>query len=131
MKRIYVLFIPFYFTSCDVAFEEKEVYGSYTPIDYKNNFDTLRLEPNGIYYRKVHDKNNRLVLEMNGKWAFENNHNITLNHYYLNLDKDLVKFAEVPIDTALRMTTYLETNNGVTQFCVGYYEGKNCYQKIK
>jgi hypothetical protein len=132
MQKISPLFILLFFSSCVEHFEEKEVYGYYTPFDYKNNFDTLHLQPQGVYHRKVYDINKKLLLEMDGKWRLENNHRIILSCFYFNLDDDLIKFPINVQDTTVGISTYFETHNGKIQFCgVGHHPDKNCYKKIK
>jgi len=131
MKMIKNLFILLLFSSCVEHFEEKEVYGYYTPVDYKNNFDTIQLEPHGIYHRKVYDKNRKLLLEMNGRWNLtEQQSKIQIDGFYMNLDDDLVKFPELAKDTNMVVISVLNTHNGVIQFCAGHYPDENCYQKI-
>lgn len=117
MKRISTLFIILLFSSCVEHFEEKEVYGYYTPVGYKNNFDTLQLQPDNVYYRKVYDINKKLLLEMKGKWKMEVNHRIILSPFYMNLDDDLVKFPELVNDTTGGVNTYFEMRNGKVRFC--------------
>lgn len=131
MKILNAFFILILLSSCDERFEEKEVYGYYAPIDYKNSFDTIQLQPDGLYHRKVYDKNHKLILSMNGKWIFAKDHSIKLSSYYLNHDDDLVKFPYNVNDTFGEAETYFETKNGKIQFCLGYYQGENCYYKIK
>lgn len=127
-----LLILLLLYSSCKEQFKEKEVYGYYTPIDYRNNFDTLQLQPQGIYYRKVYDKNKRLLLTMNGKWKLESGHRIIVSSFYLNLDDDLVKFPHLVKDTATEINTYFETYDGKIQFCgVGHSPHENCYKKIK
>ncbi len=131
-----ILFSLILFFSCVGHFEEKEVYGYYTPVDYKNNFDTIQLQPQGIYQRKVYDKNKKLLLEMKGEWKLVNqNSQIQMRPFYLNLDDDLVKFPDNVKDTSMAVIESLEISNGKIQFCVGYYSAdlpnQNCYQKIK
>lgn len=134
MKRISPLFIVLLLTSCIEHFEEREIYGYYTPIDYKNSFDTIQLLPDGVYHRKVYDRNKKLLLEMNGKWTLKDNENLQFDPFYLNLDDDLVKFPEQVKDTTGGWAGNLEANNGKIQFCVGYYAPKlsnqNCYCKL-
>lgn len=126
------LFILLIFSSCVEHFEEKEVYGYYMPFAYKNNFDTIQLQPHGVYHRKVYDINKKLLLEMKGKWKLEKKHRIILNGFYLNLDDDLVKFPHLVNDTAMSVNTYFETHSGTIQFCgMGHYPDDNCYRKIK
>jgi hypothetical protein len=131
MKLLYAFFILIMLSSCDAHFEERSLYGCYTPANYRNSIDTLYLQPQGLYHRKVYDKNHKLVLDMNGKWSLEKKHIIKLSPYYLNLDDDLIRFPDNVYDTTGEVTTFFEAQNGVVQFCVGYHEGENCYQKTK
>jgi len=58
------------FTRC--SFSENEMIGMYTPVNYKNTLDTINLQFNGNYHRKIYDKNRKLMLEMDGKWNMIN-----------------------------------------------------------
>ena len=131
MKQLIILLILFTLYSCDEHFKENELYGFYVPVGYKNTFDTIELKPQGVYHRKVYDRNNKLALEMNGKWYLEKNSIIHLNLHFFNLDRDIEKFPELLQDTLGGRSGLLETFKGHIQFCVGYYQGENCYQKIK
>ncbi len=128
---MYFLIILTLLFSCTEHFEEKELYGYYSPVDYKNTFDTLHLQPKGIYYRKVYDGNKKLLLNTNGKWNVEKDGKVKLNGFFLNLDNDLVKYPETVNDDGMELLTNFETNSSVIQFCCGYKQGENCYQKIK
>lgn len=130
MKIIYVLLLLGLLVSCDEHFEEKEVYGYYTPVDYKNNFDTIQLQSQGVYYRKVYDMNKKLLLEIKGKWKLEGNTVVHFESFYLNLDDDLLKFPNNVSDTTGGWRGSLENRNNTTHFCVGHHQGKNCYRKI-
>lgn len=130
MKALIIMFL-FPLTSCVERFNKEEVYGIYAAVGYKNTFDTLWLKENEVYHRKVYDKNKKLVLEMDGKWTIKNNEEIQFYSFYFNLDDDLIKFPESVKDTTGGRSAILETDNGTIQFCVGYYQGENCYQKIK
>ena len=130
MKVISILFFITFLISCDDYFEEKEIYGIYTPIDYKNNYDTLQLKPNGLYSRKVYDKNNRLMLEMNGKWGLVgSNSQINFNNFYLNLDHDLLEYPEQVNDTLWAIVSVLDIKNKTIHFCIGMEIDSCCYQK--
>jgi len=136
MKMTNGLLIVLLFASCVAHFEDKEVIGIYTPSDYKNNFDTLELKPNGTYHRKVYDKNKKLLLEMKSNWGLvEQGSKIRIDGFYFNLDDDLVKFPHLVKDTNMVMECVLEKELNTLQFCTGYYSGKlpnqNCYKKIK
>lgn len=130
MKRLLILFLFSMLLSCDEHFEKEKLYGYYSPINYKNTFDTIQLKPQGLYHRKLYDKNNQLVLELDGTWRLERNTIISLDSYFFNLDRDLDKFPELLQDTASSGGGLLETYNGTIQFCVGYLVGENCYQKV-
>ena len=126
------IFLLLIFSSCIEHFNEKDVYGYYTPIGYKNNFDTIRLQPQGLYHRIVYDRNKKLLLEMNGEWEFEKNYRIILHHFYINLDDDLLQFPNNVNDTTSEVNTYFETHNGKIQFCgIGHNPDQNCYLKVK
>ncbi|MEP6464911.1 MAG: hypothetical protein ABJB05_01340 [Parafilimonas sp.] len=130
--KIVVLFaiIILIFSACDNSYKEKELYGAYVPIDYKNTFDTIILKPNGEYNRKIYNKNNKRVLDMNGEWEFKNSNRLKIEGFYLNLDDDLIKFPNSINDTDMSIDTYFETQNSVIKFCVGYHHNGNCYKKI-
>lgn len=123
--------ITFLLTSCMEHFTNNDVAGTYVPINYKNNFDTIQLKSQGVYHRRVFDKNYKLLLEMNGKWSLQANGQIRFNSFYQNLDDDLIKFPISVKDTSMEVITDIESRSGSIQFCVGYYEGENCYRKIK
>ncbi|MFL5765990.1 MAG: hypothetical protein ACJ77K_18745 [Bacteroidia bacterium] len=132
MKRLLVFLFAFsLLISCDEHFEKDSLYGYYTATDYKNTFDTIQLKPHGLYHRRIYDKNNKLALELDGTWRLEQNRVISLDSYFFNLDRDIVKFPELLQDTVGSGGGHLETKNGVIQFCVGYYYEDNCYQKVK
>ncbi len=130
MKCI-ALFILVLLSSCDEHFEVKELYGNYAAINYKNTFDTIQLKPQGIYHRRVFNKNTKLALEMDGRWSLEKNTVIHFGSYFLNLDRDIIKFPELLKDTLGGGGGLLETRSRTIRFCVGYYQGENCYQKVK
>ena len=132
MKVKYTLIVLAMLSSCVQHFDEKELYGKYVAVNYKNTFDTIQLMPQGSYYRHVYDRNKKLVLETEGKWKLEEQKTkLKFIHFYLNLDDDLIKFPESVKDTSTEVITTLETQKGTVIFCVGYYRGENCYEKIK
>lgn len=128
MRLLIVLSVVFF--SC---IREQDLKGTYVPVNYKNNFDTIDLEDNGIYSRKVYDINGKLLLKMKGKWE-RSNDAIRFQSFYLNFDDDLVKYPELAQDTLGNWGGYLGYNNGDLEFCVGHFSGslpnQNCYQKI-
>src|SRR5690606_26087586 len=106
-------------------------YGYYAPVGYTNTFDTIELKPQGVYHRKVYNKNNKLALEMNGKWYLEKNSIIHLNSHFFNLDRDIEKFPELLQDPLGGSSGLLETSHGAIEFCVGYEIDSNCYRKVR
>lgn len=119
-------------SSCADHFTEEELIGIYTPVDYKHCFDTIQLMKGGIYHRKVYDLDQKLLLDMDGKWNFENrkNNRINIGSYFHNLDRDLIKFPELVEDTIGGWSHMIERRKGGIEFCVGYLLYQNCYQKL-
>jgi hypothetical protein len=39
----------------------EDIYGKYSPISYKNSFDTLTINKDGIYNRRVYDKKEEII----------------------------------------------------------------------
>jgi len=83
--NLYIIsFICFLATSCTI--NEKEVYGTYTSPALENTIDTLILETNEVYHRKLYRKNDKsLLLEESGKWEFKSGE-IWLDNFYLDYD---------------------------------------------
>jgi hypothetical protein len=105
--------------------------GKYAPLDYINTFDTIDLQANGKYHRKVYNKHQKLMFEMDGRW---NMHNEVINFeppYFFNLDRDISKFPELLQDTASNGGGWIDTKHGTIEFCVGYHQNENCYRKVK
>jgi len=117
--------------SCVEHVKESQVYGYYTPLGYRNTFDTIHLMSNSVYHRKVYDQNNKLVLEMDGRWNLERASSVHFVPFYLNLDDDLVQFPHSVDDTSGGWGGSLKTINGKIRFCVGHYVDSNCYQKLE
>lgn len=61
MKKIYTLISITFLVSCIKFFNSSEVIGTYTPVNYENNYDTLELKQNGIFHRKVYDINKKVL----------------------------------------------------------------------
>ena len=95
-------------------------------------FPPIYLTVDGIYERKVYDKNKKLLLSTTGRCVFENSHRLDLDGFYLNLDDDLIKYPHKVNDSDMYISTYFErVGYGNIRFCVGYYLGENCYQKVQ
>lgn len=118
-------------TACDFHFTENNLYGSYIPINYKNTYDTICIKPQKLYNRKVYDKNNNLVLNMQGRWELGENGTIRFHSFFLNLDRDVSKYPELLKDTLSDGGGWISKKDGIIQFCVGYNTGENCYKKVK
>lgn len=132
MKAFTILLISIFFISC--SFNEEELIGRYTPVNYINSFDTIELKANNIYFRKVYDVHNKLLLEMDGEWRLDGDY-IKFNPFYLNFDDDLLSFPESVQDTTGGWGGYIGQQNGLIEFCVGHLSAslpdQNCYRKFK
>lgn len=132
--RIIYLTLLLLLTSCLNSFKKEEVLGIYSPVDYKNCFDTIQIIENGTYFRKVYDIQKKIVLDMKGEWRFydENKRQFVFSSYYFNFDDDLIKFPE-SIKNRGSYVVNIERNNGRIEFCVGIYSAdlpnQQCYQK--
>jgi len=119
-------------TSCN--FSEKELIGIYSPVNYRNTFDIIKLKKDSLYFRKVYDSNKDLVLKNQGKWSVKENVIKFESPYFYNLDSDLVKFPELLKDTLSNGGGYIWSKDGVIEFCVRYYAAdesdQNCYKKL-
>ena len=133
MKKI-ILLLTITIYSCTNNFTEKEVIGTYVPVDYKQTFDTIILMKNGIYHRKVYDRNKTLMIDMKSQYKIQANGSILFYSYFLNLDRDLVKFPELIKDTLGGGSFILEKIDGKIGFCTGYASAslpnQNCYHKV-
>ncbi len=107
----------------------EDIYGKYSPISYKNSFDTLTINKDGIYNRRVYDKKKKRLLNYNSKYKLEGN-TINFDDFYLNLDKDLVTFPEDINDVDMTYTTFFEKKDKNITLCFGYHSGENCYKKV-
>jgi hypothetical protein len=130
MKLIFLLAVLFLVVSCD-SFTEREMLGTYAPVNYHNTFDTIQLGPQGRYARRVFDQNRRLVLQTSGEWRLKHDVIAFAAPYFFNLDRDLVAFPELLQDTDGNGSGRVEQRQGAVAFCVGYHEGENCYLKVK
>lgn len=128
MNYFFVGFFLF-FLSCG-AVKEKQMIGNYVPVNYKNTYDTITLLTENICQRKVYDKFNKLALLMNGKWYVEGQSTITFNSFFLNFDRDIVKFPELLKDTAMELSVEVSKRSGRIYFCTGYFDDESCYNKI-
>jgi hypothetical protein len=125
-----ILLIPF-LTSCARIHESSDLYGRYAPVGYKNTFDTIELKADNLYNRKIYSKENKQVSKMIGKWSFRNSGAIRFESFFLNLDRDIVKYPELLFDTTSGVSASIERQHGTVRFCVGYNEFANCYEKLE
>ncbi len=107
----------------------EDIYGKYSPISYRNSFDTLTINKDGTYNRRIYDKNKKRLLNYNSKYKLEGN-TIEFDDFYLNLDKDLVTFPEDINDVDMTYTTFFEKKDKNITLCFGYHSGENCYKKV-
>jgi hypothetical protein len=128
MRIVIVCILLICFSSCDEHFEKSDLYGCYTPIGYKNNFDTIIFKAKNKFRRRVYDKNKKLILDQKGTWVLKDKQPLLIETFYRNLDDDLVHFPE-KIDTNFSLSTYFETVDGKIQFDFGNFIGENCFQK--
>ncbi|WP_144283140.1 hypothetical protein [Chryseobacterium echinoideorum] len=122
---IYALFL--FIMSCQ-GINQNDVYGKYSPMSYKNTFDTLIIKKEGKYRRVVYDKMETKLLDYESTYSLEGNL-INFDSFYFNLDKDLVAFPNDVKDVDMTFTTYFEEIDGNVSLCFGYHEGENCYKK--
>ncbi|WP_185288815.1 hypothetical protein [Chryseobacterium lactis] len=123
-----ILVLPLLLFSCQNISNE-DIYGKYSPISYKNSFDTLTINKDGTYNRRIYDKNKKRLLNYNSKYKLEGN-TINFDDFYLNLDKDLVTFPEDVDDVDMTYTTFFEKKDKNITLCFGYHSGENCYKKV-
>jgi hypothetical protein len=133
MRMFALLAIALALVTCGAHFDQKDVVGTYVALDYVNCIDTIRVLPSGLYERRVYASDRSLALGMQGKWTLDEvgDGQITFYSFFLNLDRDLLKYPELVSDTALKLSVELESLGGSVGFCTGYYDGKNCYRRIK
>lgn len=132
MKAAIFLFFIIVTVSC--SYYAGEMIGTYSPANYTNTYDTIQLGTNNIYYRRVYDRNKKLVLKTKGKWKVDHDLIVFEPPYFWNLDGDLVKFPELLNDTISNGIGYIGVNSGRIEFCVGHYSAdipnQNCYKKV-
>ncbi len=130
MKTIISLTLLLLLFSCQ-KISDKDIYGKYSPILYKNTYDTLTIYKGGIYSRRVYDKKGKQLLNYNAKYLLKSSLNIKFSNFYLNLDKDLIAFPEDVNDTDMTYTTFFERKGKDIILCFGYHDAENCYKKIE
>ncbi|MDR6735215.1 hypothetical protein [Sphingobacterium sp. 2149] len=132
MRAAIFLFFILVLVSC--SYYSGEMIGTYSPDNYTNTYDTIQLGTNNIYYRRVYDRNKKLVLKTKGKWKVDHDLIVFEPPYFLNLDRDLVKFPELLNDTISNGIGYIGVNSGRIEFCVGHFSAdipnQNCYKRV-
>jgi hypothetical protein len=126
-KSISLILLPFLFSCQNISNED--IYGKYSPISYKNTYDTLTINKDGVYNRVIYNIKGKKVLNYNSKYKLEGN-TIKFNDFYLNFDQDLIAFPEDVNDTDMTYTTFFEKKDKNIVLCFGYHDGENCYKKI-
>lgn len=131
MKPLMILICSsFLLVSCHQKFTIETVSGIYVPKNYIYTFDTIQLTPSGNYTRKLYDKSRNSGWKMTGKWFLGKNGELELRSFFVNFDRDLSLYPELVLDTTGGWSAIFEMNSDTIQFCVGHYEGLNCYHKI-
>ncbi|WP_223601696.1 hypothetical protein [Chryseobacterium sp. GVT01B] len=125
-KSISLILLPLLFSCQNISSED--VYGKYSPVSYKNTYDTLTIHRDGVYNRVIYNREGKKLLDYDSKYKIDNQ-SITLSKFYLNLDKDLIAFPEDVEDTNTTYITSFKKKDKNIFLCFGYY-GENCYQKI-
>ncbi len=114
---------------CTLPKDESEVVGVYVAHNYTNCDDTISLHPGGVYERRVYASNGTAVLRMRGKWELVDGLSVQFHSFFLDLDRDLLQWPELALDTEMVARVPLESVDGALGFCTGPYEGTNCYRK--
>ncbi len=132
-KNIVVLVISVFLSLVVVNnfFFEVEVIGTYTPVDYENNFDTIQLLSDHTYQRRIYGKNNKLILKTKGRWRFRDFHMLDFDPFLVNFDQDYLKYPESLSDSLSGWYGDLSLKSSNIQFCTGNFEFQYCYRKIK
>lgn len=133
-KLIVIIFISVFLSLVVVNnfFFEVEVIGTYTPVDYENNFDTIQLLSDYTYKRSIYGKNNNLILKTKGHWHLEDLQVLYFEPFIVNFDDDYSKYPNSLLtDTFGSYPGDLSLKSNNIQFCTGGYEFQYCYRKIK
>jgi hypothetical protein len=132
---IATILVSLVFISCAERFSKEEVLGTYTAEEYTHSFDTIVLQRNNRYHRKVYNIEKELLLDMEATYEFDGNNRIDLSSFYVNLDDNLIKFPNQVSDTTSLTSIILKEHNGTIAFCLGSIFGKRefdyCYNKIE
>ena len=128
MKIFVLIILVFCLFACQ-NISENNIYGKYSPISYKNTFDTITIKRGGIYDRVVYDKNGKKMLHYKSTYKL-NQLSIEFSDFYFNLDNDLTVFPEDVKDLDMTFTTNFEKINDEITVCFGYHDGENCYKKV-
>ncbi len=133
-KKLILIIVSSVFLSLVVVnnfFFEVEVIGTYTPVDYKNNFDTIQLLSDHTYNRSIYGKNNKLILKTKGHWHLGDFHMLDFDPFLVNFDDDFLKYPESLSDSLNGWYGDLSLKGNHIQFCTGHFEFQYCYRKIK
>lgn len=132
---IATILISLVFISCAKRFSKEEILGTYIAEGYTHSFDTIVLQQNNRYHRKVYNVEKELLLDMEATYEFDGNNRIDLSSFYVNLDDNLIKFPNQVSDTTSLTSIILKEHNGKIVFCLGSIFGKSefdyCYNKIE
>jgi hypothetical protein len=105
--------------------------GTYVPVNFLNNFDTIVFKADGSCQRVVRDTSGKTIRSMNGTWTIRGGHEISVEHFYLNFDDDLIRFPTTAMDDSTHVVRQIVDRGDRLGFCVGYITGEYCYQRIR
>ncbi|MDN3693160.1 hypothetical protein QWZ06_13130 [Chryseobacterium tructae] len=128
MKKSISLILLLLLFSCQNISNE-DIYGKYSPISYKNTYDTLTINKDGVYNRVIYNIKGKKLLNYDSKYKLDGS-SIKFSDFYLNLDKDLIAFPEDVNDIDMTYTNSFKKKDGNVFLCFGHY-GENCYKKVK
>ena len=94
-----LLMIIVVLTMCSSYQSEDSLIGKYANLSNSNTYDTILLRKEGRYERHIHDKSNNFIKFFEGRWSFNGEGKIVFTDFFMNLDRDLVKFPELLNDT--------------------------------
>lgn len=125
-----LLITIFMLTMCSSYQSEDNLIGKYANLSNTNTYDTILLLKGGRYERHIYDKSNNFIKKFEGSWTFNSERKIVFADFFMNLDRDLVKFPELLNEPYGHFETSIDRNSQGLYFCTGY-EDDYCYQKLQ
>lgn len=124
-----LLIIIFMLTMCSSYQSEDNLIGKYASLSNTNTYDTISLLRERRYERHIYGKSNNFIKKFEGSWSFNSEGKIVFADFFMNLDRDLVKFPELLNETYGHFEISINKNSQGLYFCTGY-EDDYCYQKV-